>query len=748
MRVLNKRILTFFCFFLMIGILLAYGFDMKWGQGILLYSVLGAAAIVYVIIFRKIMIPLMIIALCLGNVLFINQMFTDFSDIEPHTEYTITGRVCDYPDKSDENARYVLADVSIVEGKGEAVDFSKRVLLRTPDHSFEYGDILTFRSVIYRPDGETMPASFNNQIYLASRFIGFSAYSVSVEKTGYCFMPYGLFVDTRGALETNIEMTHSRQTAPIAKAMFLGIKNEIPEEILSSFSRTGISHILAISGLHIAIIALVLNFLLEKTKMKRDARFILNITLLVLYISITGFPISVVRAGLMTILILVGRWKYMQRDTLVFLSAAMAAILLFDPAQLFMPGFLLSFGTVFGILCLYNPLKRLIRNRKTEAVHPAGEMLCVSISASAASYPMTAYYFNNIAIIAPLTNFIAVPAATFIVLFTGLAAFGAFISINVGKMFAVVSESFIKFVVILSNAIDQTGWGNLQIYRFPVWIGAAAFAAFFILSDYFMLQIKKKALILACLFGAAILLAAVSATKDEVRITFLDVGNGEAVHIEYRDKDILVTNATESAAYNVNSYTERNGIDYELMVLSESGPSHYDGALSILATGAVREEIVYTKISDNIAESCRDLGIVMHEADKYDTLVDSGGLTLTVLGSKYNAISLLVSYQGENVCLLSGHSAKRSEGSTVPAPVLKVAAEGNESSINDRFLKAVGPEYAVISVYDNPYGLPDQKTLERLRAAGVTVYRTDENDSVIMTVDENNIIKMRPMNED
>jgi ComEC/Rec2-related protein len=733
----------------MIGILLAYAFDMQFGQGLLLYTVLGSAAILYVLFFKKLTIPLMIIALCLGNVLFINQMFTDFNGIKPHTEYTITGRVCDYPDKSNVSARYVLADVSLANGVEEE-DFSKKVLLRTPDHSFEYGDIVTFRSVVYRPEGENMPGAFNNQIYLASRSIGFSTYSASVEKTGYRFMPYEFFVKTRGALAANIDKTHSRQTAPIAKAMFLGIKNEIPDEIRSSFARTGISHILAISGLHIAIIALLLNFLLGKTKMKRDARFIFNITLLLLYISITGFPISVVRAGLMTILILVGRWKFVQRDTLVFLSAAMAAILLASPAQLFMPGFLLSFGTVFGILCLYNPFRRLIRNRKTESVHPAGEMLCVSLSASAASYPMTAYYFNNIALIAPLTNFIAVPSATFIVIFTGLAAFGAFLSVGFGKIFAVVSESFIKFVVVLSDAIAQTGWGYLQVYRFPVWIGVAVFAGIFICSDYFMVKIKKKAMILACLFGAVFLLAAVSGVNaaHTVNITFLDVGNGEGVHIEYRDEDILVTNATEEAAYNVNSYTERNGIQYDLMVLTESGPSHYDGALDILRTGAVHGEIVYTKISDNIAESCRDLGIIMHTANKYDTLIDSGGLKLTVLGSKYNAISLLVTYRGKNVCLLSGHSAKRSEETAVSAPVLKVAAEGNESSVNELFLETVAPEYAVISVDDNPYGLPDRKTLARLREAGITVYRTDGNDSVILTVDKNNIIKMRPMNED
>jgi ComEC/Rec2-related protein len=732
---------------MMAGILLAFSLKMGWGEAFVLAAVLSIGAVLYLLITKKFLIPLMIFALCLGNFLFINQMFTDFDGIRPHTQYTVTGRVCDYPDKSNASARYVLADVELSDG-GENVDFSKRVLLRTPDHSFEYGDIVTAQAVIYLPEGETMPGAFNEQIYLASRHIGFSAYSTDVIKTGYRFMPYGIFVKMRGALEDNIEKTHSPVAAPIAKAMFLGIKNEIPEEITSSFSSTGISHILAISGLHIGIIALLLNFLLKKTRMKRDIRFILNISLLVLYASITGFPVSVIRAVLMTVFILVGRWKFAQRDTLIFLSAAMLAILLADPAQLFMPGFLLSFGTVFGILCLFGPLKRILQNRKTESANTAGEMLCVSVSASAASYPMTAYYFNNIALIAPLANFIAVPAATVIVLFTGLSAFVTFLSVAAGKMIAVVSESFIKFVVVVNSFISRAGWGSLRIYRFPAWIGLAVFAAIFVASDYFMAKKRTKAAIVSVIFGATVLFASIPYAGDKVTVTFLDVGNGEAAHIEYGDENILVTNATESAAYDVNSYSERNGITYDLMVLTESNKSHYDGALLILQSGAVRGEIAYSAVSDNIKEACRDLGIKMHEAGKYDTLLQGGALQLTVLNDSYNALSLLLSCRGENICLFSAHSAKRSDGTAVPSPVLRVASEGNETSVNQNFLEAVRPEYAVISVWDNPYGLPDTKTLGLLYAAGVKVYRTDENYSIIMTVDDNNAIFMRPMNED
>jgi len=747
MHVLNKRILTFAAFFLMAGILIAYYCGMDNADCFFMLIIAATGAGIYVLIAKKIFIPIMIFFLLLGNFLFINQLYTDFKNIQPHTEYAITGRVCDYPDKSGENARYVLDDIAINDA-GNEVSFSKRVLLRTPDHSFSYGDIITFRAVIYRPQGETMPGSFNNQVYLASRFIGFSAYSEKVQKIGYRFMPYEIFVNARALLEENIDLTHSSTTAPIAKAMFLGIKNEIPDEIIDSFSNTGISHILAISGLHIGIIALLLNFLLKKTNLNRDMRFILNILLLVLYASVTGFPISVIRAGLMTIFILIGRWKFHERDTLIFLSAALLLILMVNPVQLFMPGFLLSFGTVFGILCLYPPLKRVLKNKKTETTNPAGKMLCVSVSASAASYPMTAYYFHNIAWIAPLANFIAIPSATIIVIFTGLAAFTAFISVAAGKLLAVVSESFINFIVVTNHFIARSGFSDLHIYRFPVWIGISAFAAIFIASDYFMLRKKMKAIMLSVLFTVTVLLAVVPNTGNKMIITFLDVGYGEATHIQYMDQNILITNATESAAYDIDAYSEENGLTYDLLVLTEGGKSHDDGAIAIIESGRVRGEVCYAKASDDIRETCCDLGIEMREAKKYDKLIDNEDFDLIVLNDQYDALTLLAVWQEKNVCLFSGHSANRSKDITASAPVLRVASEGNEHSVNKSFLQAVKPEYAVISVNDNPYGLPDPNTIQLLQSGGTQVFCTDQNYSVIMTVNQDDTLTMRPMNED
>ncbi|MEI6101725.1 MAG: ComEC/Rec2 family competence protein [Eubacteriales bacterium] len=553
MRILNRRIITFVCFFVMIGIFIGYAFKMDFSQAMWPYLLIGGAAALFVFFTKKFLVAVCLAALCLGNFLFIQSFVTDFNSIKPHTEYTITGTVCDYPLNKSPNTRYNLSGVTLNDGN-ETIRFPKNVQLTAPNDKFVYGDVITFQSAVFPPDGETMPGSYNEQIYLAGQGDGFSVYCDEVKKTGHIWTLYTPFLQARAALEANIDAMYSPDAAPVAKAMFLGLQNEISQDVYTSFSKTGITHILSISGLHISLIAVILNFLLSRVKFNRNARYILNIALLLLYTSITGFPVSVVRAALMTILYLIARWRFMERDTLVFLSAAMLATLLFSPVQLFMPGFLLSYGTVFGILCVYPPLKRLIRNKKTLQTGEMGEMVCVSASATAASLPMTAYYFSNIAWIAPVANFYAIPVSSAILVFTGLSALLSVVWMQIGRFFAMISESLIKFLIIVNKFVSGSELGYTKVYHFPVWAGIAAFAALFVVSDYFMVKWRFKAIILASLLSVSLVVGVFAVPpQSPLTINFLDVENGEAIHIAYNQKNILISNATTSAAYAMES---------------------------------------------------------------------------------------------------------------------------------------------------------------------------------------------------
>lgn len=749
MRILNKRWITFLCFFVMAGIASAYALQSDMRSVAWVFAGAGVCA-VFFLRRRSFLAVACLGALCLGSFIFIQTYPANMGSVRPYTEYTIIGTVCDYPQKGTNATRYLLSDVTLSDGM-ETLPCQKNIQLSCPNDTFEYGDVLTMQAMVFPPEGETMPGSFNEKLYLAVRNAAFSVYSADVYKLDNRWTLYTPFQQARALLEKNIDKIYSYQAAPVAKAMFLGMQDEITQEMYDSFSKTGITHILSISGLHIAFIAVLLDFLLSRIPVRRNARFILNIGLLVLYASITGFPASVVRAVLMAVLYLVARWKFKSRDTLVFLSVAMLITLLVQPAQLFMPGFLMSYGTVFGLLCLYPPIKRLFENRRKKEMSKTGQTICVSAAATGACAPLTAYFFGNVTYIAPLTNLYAIPLSSGILAFTGASALFSVVWIQAAQWFAIVSESMIKFLILFNAWMSQSVQGFVKVSGYPVWAGVAAFAAIFLASDYCLLGKRAKACVLAALFGGSVL-AGVAVygmqPKEALAIVFLDVGNGEAAHIACGGKNILLSNATKSAAYCVNQYAGRNGVIFDLFVLTECGPTHTAGAQSILKGGAVRGLFAYTDIADDLAEVCRSRRIAMHRVNKYDTLWEESGLAVTVEQCNYKAVTLLARFNGKNVCLFSGHSAGRSKDIRVSAPVLRLAGEGAKSSMNPGFLQAVAPKYAVVSVYENNYGLPAPETLRQLSDAGVQVYRTDMNYTITLTAGMDGTIQMRAMNED
>ena len=157
----------------------------------------------------------------------------------------------------------------------------------------DYGDKISFTCKIEQPSAPRNPGTFDEQMYLAGKGAGFSVFQNDAEVMGNRIAWYQYPLLLREKLAENMDMIFSEQSAPVVKAMFLGVKDELPQELRDSFSRTGIAHILAISGLHIAVISYAINFLLKKLRAERRLRFSILICLLLFYATITGFaPVS------------------------------------------------------------------------------------------------------------------------------------------------------------------------------------------------------------------------------------------------------------------------------------------------------------------------------------------------------------------------------------------------------------------------------------------------------------------------
>ncbi len=716
-RVLNSRPIFFIALLFMAGVASSYymGFEVA----PLIYALIAAAICFAVLLFAKwprALLALYAAAFLAGGLLFQLQYNVDFSAVEVG-DYAISGRVADVQRGS--TSKYTVADVRLSAG-GEVMDFSKDVLLYSKA-LLGYGDLIEFNARVEPPSTVRNPGGFDAKMYAAANGAVFSCFADQVRVYGNTPDPYGFFLAVREVIADRIDEYFSVETAPVAKAMFLGAKGELPEQLQEDFGITGIAHVLAISGLHIGIIALLMQLAFKKLNMPRRLRFPLSIGILLCYALLTGLAPSVVRAVIMFSLLLLGRWLLFERDTLTFLSAAALITLAFRTPQLFMPGFLMSYGVVFGLLCLMPPIGRFLR-RHGRAGYIAAS-LGTSGAASLSAFPLTAYYFNSVSLGAVIANFFAVPLTTLIVLFTGLFALLCFTPL--AAALAVPPQLFAELLVWLNGFFARVELGYILTRAFPVVAGVLVFALLFICSDYVMLRQKIKAgvcVLLAALVAVCWIAAFDASGMDGFYVNILDVGTGDIAHIHTPEGDYLIDGGGNPQRAQLTEYSENNRLTYDFALVTNDRTND-------LADIAEQGRVEGMLVPANFARKDYDKKIPMKEYDLYDKIELGGGVSIKIVAGNEKYHSVMIYDREKPVCLLAQNAADELRG-VGEAYAVKPAGGGRAGSVSEAMLARLRPRYAVLSVKGaNKQGLPDVSALALLKN-GAQVYSTAESGAV------------------
>ncbi|MGH3087058.1 MAG: ComEC/Rec2 family competence protein [Rubrobacteraceae bacterium] len=203
------------------------------------------------------------------------------------------------------------------------------------------------------------------------------------------------------------------EEASIVRGMVLGDRSLIPEEVDEAFQRSGITHILAISGQHVAILTALIYFVLRAFVVPLVPRTSITLCLIWLYILIAGAPPSAIRAGVVATLVLSAGLLGRQLSPVHFMTAMLALVLAYNPMLVYSAGFQLSVAAVFGILLLRKPIKKLL---EASVFRPFGKppdlvsnLLAISLAAQIATAPIIAASFEEVSVVGVATNLIAVP---------------------------------------------------------------------------------------------------------------------------------------------------------------------------------------------------------------------------------------------------------------------------------------------------------------------------------------------------
>ncbi len=553
--------------------------------------------------------------------------------------------------------------------------------------------------------------------------------------------------------------------AALARAMVLGERFGINKEINEQFINSGTIHILAVSGLHIGFLTGILMTLASFARLARRWRFFVISPILIIYAFVVGLSPSVTRAVIMAIVVLFG--LFLQRRSRIVNSLGFAAliILVFAPAQLFSPGFQLSFAAVLSIAVFHDRMLWLIRKSHPVLVsrpllNSITSALVLTFAATLGTVPLTAYYFDRISLVALLANFFIVPlSGIFMALNFTFLLFGLF-SAPLAAAYAGATH-MIGFLLLKTNAV----FGSLSISTLRIGESAVPFG---ILYFFWMIAVVRfggnslrKKFVFAILLGADLFVfSGFFVNRSAAKLYVLDVGQGDAIYLEFPDgKNMLIDSGArfgrvDAGARIVVPFLKKMGIrELNYFVVTHLHNDHVGGAVSILKAVKVRNFIYPDQISRSatwtatlaavhalniqsrnvLAGTVLDSSLisrvyVLHPNRRY--VGESGESFRT----RYNNGSVVLKVcVGGNSVILAGDIEQPAErglvevyGDFLSSDVLKAGHHGSNTSSSQEFLEKVGPEFAVISVgAGNRFGHPSQSVLDRMSLMGIEDWRTD-----------------------
>ena len=584
-----------------------------------------------------------------------------------------------------------------------------------------------------------------------------------------------------------------KEVEGVMKALLVGDRNEICPEMKNVFSRTGTAHLLAISGLHIGIVAglaffcfrLILSWseriLLAGWCIKGAA--LLSLFPVVFYGLLAGMSPATQRAVIMVAVFLTSLLFERERDTINTLVLAGLVILIISPTSLLEVSFQLSFSAVFAILYVGDNVgfPRGLRQGRRTLLKRLGLFLLVSAAAILGTAPITLYYFNQISLIGILTNCLMVPVIGFVAVPLGLLAilflpFSATVAIWVMKGAAVILECGLGLARFCSR------WPFAAVRTVtPTLIEIALYylLAWTIINWRRSHCAKPIFVALALVSVADVGYWVCQRYHHALRVTAIDVGQGNSALIELPGWPCVLVdgggfyNNCFDVGYRVVGpfLWKRKVATVDILILSHPDPDHLNGLLFIAEHFNVRE--VWMNLEPADTQPYRDfLDIISRKGIRVvgpEELLKPrviNGVQLQVLyppvdfldrksrelwrTPNNNSLVVKVSFQDISF-LLPGDIEAEAERElcalhcrTLKCDVLLAPHHGSRTSSTPRFLECVDPDVAVVSSgWNNRFGFPHPSVLNRYHRLGCQVFCTNQHGAITITTDGKFLI-MKP----
>lgn len=580
-----------------------------------------------------------------------------------------------------------------------------------------------------------------------------SAHCTPAEQIPFRYFPAQL----REGIIQRLEASFPEDTAPFAKALFLGDRSDVDYETNTSFKVSGISHIIAVSGLHVSILFSMI-FLLSGRK--RGLTALIGIPVLILFAAVTGFTPSVSRACVMQILFILAELLLKEYDPPTALSAAVLLMLTVNPIAVTSVSLQLSTACMAGIFLFSDRIGKWIsslsfwknwkgKSLKVRLRNAFSTGVSITLSAMFFTTPLVARYFGAVSLIGVLTNLLTLWVISWI--FYGIIAV-CVISLfwQQGAMLLAAAVSWlIRYVLTVSKVLSSIPFA--AVYTKSPLIVAWLVLCYLLVSVFLLRKKRKPYWLISCVtlsLAAAMLISWALPLTDNSRVTVLDVGQGQSIILQSNGKTFLVDcggDDPERAADQAAETLLSMGI-YRLdgVILTHYDGDHADGIPYLLSrvpadTVFLPDHSEVEETKNKLLNAAGDRAAVVHQDLELSWENSALKLYAPLSKTEDNESGLSVLFQGENCDILitgdlgvSGENTLVLKKSLPRLTALVAGHHGSAYSTGNGLLAATTPQYVFISVgADNRYGHPSQQLLERLEQYDCTVYRTDLNGTIV-----------------
>lgn len=721
-------------------------------------------------IFSKTFASVLLIIFLLSG-FYYNAAATDrdnLSELAPSKNITATGRIISLPDKTLSGRTRFFFKVYTIEknGKTKKIENSKTVVnIYDNKRRFEQlniGDVIEITGNLNIPFDSQNPSQFSYRNYLKDKkvFTTISSrgenYELKKDRNIFWSFIKNINLTRDKIIKKHSQYLKSPKLELLGSIVFGDNAVGVPDSVTDSFVHSGLLHLLAASGLNVALIFGIWFFLLAKLNINYRVNILSGMAVILVYMLMTGLPPSITRAGIMLELALFAKLIERKSEAMTLLAVVGAAMLLYNPLYIKDISFQLSFIVTFGLIFC----AKLINHKFGIIPLWASSAVLIPIIAQLWVLGFQVFYFNNIALYSVFANIIVLPLVG-VISFCGFA--GSIISLipYASPLCFLLDNAvspFLSAILLISDTCKKLPHSLEYLHQPSAFDVFIYYTIIFIL--FLIIQTKlpqKVSKILKYLTAILILTLSFSYSKpapnDNLDIIFFSVGNADAILIKTPENNYITVDSGNlgfggysSGRGVINEYFKDNGIKtLSAMIFTHYDRDHIGGGADIIKFADVKSVIMpKTKCTTS---TCRLLFDELNKSSKtkkyiIDTskeLVLSNRVKTKIIApkAKNDNDSSLVTYLVHNKfsALLLGDNTKKSfpdikKHLNQPITVLKLGHHGGARTINDDMLDFLNPKLIVISVGQNSYKHPGKKTLEIIEKHKIPVLRTDRDNAV------------------